>query len=71
MNQTWENDEKPNFRPNFGQNVGPQNLFCGFYLHWYLDIVPSYQPMQFLGKLLNQTWRNDKKPNFGYNFDLF
>ena len=26
--------------------------------------------MQFLGKLLSQTWKNDKKPTFGPDFDL-
>ena len=33
MNQTWENDEKPNFGPDFGPfdpNLGPQNFFDGF-----------------------------------------
>ena len=28
-------------------------------------------PMQFKGKLMNQTWENDKKPNVGPNFGLF
>ena len=37
----------------------------------YLDNVPSYHPMQFLGKLINQTWKNDKKPNFGPPFFLW
>ena len=27
--------------------------------------------MQFLGKLMNQTWKNDKKPNFGPDFGTF
>ena len=27
----------------------------------YLDIVPSYVPMQFKGKLMNQTWENNKR----------
>ena len=37
MNQTWENNKKPNFEPNFGlfdPNLGPQNFFGGFYLYW-------------------------------------
>ena len=36
MNQTWENGKKPYFRPNFGPfgtNLGPQNVFRGFYLY--------------------------------------
>ena len=27
--------------------------------------------MQFKGKLMNQAWENDKKHNFGPDFDLF
>ena len=27
--------------------------------------------MQFTGKLINQPWENDKKPNFMPNFGLF
>ena len=30
-----------------------------------LDIVASYPCMQFQGKLINQTWENNKKPSFG------
>ena len=39
MNQTWENSEKPNFRPDFGlfglfgPNLGPQNFLCEFDLY--------------------------------------
>ena len=33
-----------------------------------LDIVASYQCMQFQGKLMNQTWENGKKPSFEPNF---
>ena len=29
-----------------------------------LYIVASYHCMQFQGKLMNQTWQNDKKPSF-------
>ena len=36
-----------------------------------LDIVASYQCMQFQGKLMNQTWEYGKKPNFEPNFGLF
>ena len=36
-----------------------------------LDIAPSYHPLQVKGKLINQTWENGKKPNFGPNFGLF
>ena len=33
MNQTWENDKKPNFEPDFGSFVlymDAKNLFLGF-----------------------------------------
>ena len=33
MNQTWENDQKPSFEPDFGPNLGPQNFFRRFYLN--------------------------------------
>ena len=51
--------------------LGPQNFFHGFYFYQQLDNVPSYHPMQFLGKLMNQTSENGKKPNFGPDFGLF
>ena len=36
-----------------------------------LYIVSSYHCKQFQGKLMNQTWKNDKKPNFEPNFEGF
>ena len=62
----WQ--KKTNFGPNFspfGQDLGSPNYFHGFYLSWYLDIVPSCHPMQFTRKRMNQTCQNGKKPNFG------
>ena len=49
-----------------------QKFFSEFYLY-LLDIVPSYHPMQFKGKLMNQTRENYKKktnfrPYFGSTF---
>ena len=47
-----------------------KNLISGpilgfeFYLYYLLSTVPSYHPMQFNGKLMNQTWQNGKIPNF-------
>ena len=35
MNQTWKNNKKPSFGPNFGPfglYLGPKNYFYGFYL---------------------------------------
>ena len=34
-----------------------------------LQIVASYNCMQFQGKLMNKTWENGKKPSFGPNYD--
>ena len=64
MNQTWENDKKPNFGTDFDPfawNLGSKTFFHGFYLYYMLDIVASYHCMQFQGKLMNQTWENGKK----------
>ena len=36
-----------------------------------LVIVANYHPMQFQGKLMNQTWENGNKPSFGTNFGPF
>ena len=37
-----------------------------------VDIVASYNCMQFQGKLKNQTWENGKKkPSLGTKFDPF
>ena len=29
-NQTWENDEKPSFWPDFTPNLGPKTFFVSF-----------------------------------------
>ena len=59
--QPWENGKNPDFRPN----LDPWNLFS-----WILPLldVPSYHPFKFMRKLMNQTLKNDEKPNFGPNF---
>ena len=49
----------------------PQIFFHEFYLYYMLDIVTSYDCMQFHGKLMNQTWENGKKPSFRADFGLF
>ena len=36
MIQTWKNDKKPNFEPDFGTfgpNLDQQSLFCKYYLY--------------------------------------
>ena len=55
---------KPNFGPNFGlfgPNLGLKIVFRGFYLYLMLDFVASYHCMQFQGKRMIQTQKNDKK----------
>ena len=37
----------------------------------FLDIVTRYHPIQFKGKLRNQTWENGKKTHFGPDFGPF
>ena len=71
MNQTWENGKKTNFGSNFGPNLGPQFFFRELYLYYMFDIIASYYCMQFQRKLMNITWENGEKPNFGPNFDSF
>ena len=36
-----------------------------------LEIVTSYHYVQVHGKLINQTWENDKKATFGSDFGPF
>ena len=69
MNQTWENGKKPSLGlGSLWRKFGPKIFFNGFYLYQMLDIVASYHCMQFQGKLMNQTWENDKKPSFKTDF---
>ena len=46
-----KNSKNPYFEPNFGP---PKFFFREFYLY-QLHIVRSYHPIQFKGKLMNQT----------------
>ena len=57
MKQTWENDNKPNFGLGFGlfdPNMDPPKFFLRV-LPLLVDIVLSYRPIQFKGKIINQT----------------
>ena len=66
--------KKTSFWPNFGlfgPNLSSKNFFHGFDPYYTLDILASYHCIQFQGKLMNQTWKNGKKTNFGPNFDPF
>ena len=59
---------KPNFGP-FWSKFGLQKFF--FVVSTLLNIVVSYHCIQFQGKLINQTRKNDKKASFRSNFVLF
>ena len=67
MTQTWENGKKCSFKPKSGS----PNFFHGLYLYCIVDIVASYQCMQFQKKLTNQTWENGKKPSFTTDFETY
>ena len=48
---------------------GQQNFSMDFTpLEEFLENVPNYHQMQFSGKLMNQTGKNEKKSNFGPDF---
>ena len=53
----------------FGPNLGPKNIFGGFFHYQMLDIVASYHHMQFQGKRI-QTQENSKKLHFGPDLGL-
>ena len=61
MNQTWRNGKKLVPGPILAQILTPI-FFSWIYFYSMLDIVASYQHMQFPEKLMNQTWENSKKP---------
>ena len=66
--------KKTSFWPNFGlfgPNLSSKKFFHGFDPYYTLDILASYHCIQFQGKLMNQTWKNGKKTNFGPNFNPF
>ena len=62
MNQTWENGEKTNFgtengkKPSFGSPIF--FLFSKIWLHQSLDIMVSYNHLQYQKKLMIQSWQN-------------
>ena len=67
-------EKEPSFGPDFGHfgpNLGPKNFVGKFYLYWMLEIVVTYNFMQFKRKLINQTWKNDKIPSFGPDLGPF
>ena len=64
MSQSWGNGEKSSFGPYFGPfwlKFEPQIFFSWILAQLDVKIVASYSCMQFQGKLMNQTWENEKK----------
>ena len=47
---------------------GPPIFSTNFTSNKQVGINSSSYPMKFKGKLMNKTWENGKKPNFGPNF---
>ena len=45
------------YDPNLVQKI----FFHGFYFHYMLNIVASYDCTHFQGKRMNQTWKTNKK----------
>ena len=76
MNQTWENDEKPNFEPTFGpfgQTSSPLPPSPPSFL-WILCLLVARHCSKLsfyaIWKKTNEsTWENGEKPKFGPNFD--
>ena len=69
--KNWKKRQKIISRSDFGSfgpNLSPNNYFRGFYNYQMLDIIASYQCMQFQGKIMNQTWENGKKPSLRPDF---
>ena len=66
MIQTWKIKKNLISSPILGH----QHFYHDFYLYWCLDVISNH-PMQFKEKIVNQTWENDKKPNFKPDFGLF
>ena len=61
MNETWENDKKLTFGPNFGafvQNLGCQNFFSKIWLCQSLDFMVTYYYVQYQKKLMMQSSKN-------------
>ena len=64
MNQTWQNGKKPSFRLDFGP-FGPNSgcqffifIFQNIWLRQSLDIIVSYNYVQYQKKLMIQSWEN-------------
>ena len=56
--QRWENDKNPNFGPSLDPRIF---FFQGFYLNWLLESAASCYPIQFQGKLIDQTLKKWQK----------
>ena len=59
--QPWENGKEPSFGPNFdllGQSLGHQNFVSKIWFCKSLDIMVSYDHVQYQEKLITQSWEN-------------
>ena len=66
MNQTWENDEKPNFKPHFGPNffflcvgftiTSSQTLFQAIILYYFQENWWTKFQKMVKNLILAQTW---------------
>ena len=73
MNQIWESKKNPIILDPILAClvlIWAHKIFLEVLPSQVVDIVPTYHPMQFTGKLMNQIWENNK-PNFGLDFGLF
>ena len=60
MNQTSENGKKPSFEPDFDQNPGCQFFFSKIWPHQSLDIMVSYQHVQYQKNILVKDIQTDR-----------
>ena len=73
MNQTWEKGKKKLvlclILTLLAQIWTPKTFFVDFISIRFF--VSGYNYVEFQGKLVKQTWENDKKPSFGPDFGHF
>ena len=66
FNGRWRTlQQKKSFQPQFG----PKKSFLRFQDYYMLDIVASYNLVQYQGELMMQPWKNGKNPNYKPNLE--